>query len=414
LITIADDETLEDVRHELIVMRLAVDEGGQGLALVGAALFETGNAPPPAFAPAAAPIALPPVSSATVATLGTSSRVSADATAALAAAPEAERRQLTVMFCDLVGSTALSTAMDPEDLRDVIASYQSRCSAAIKRYDGFVANYMGDGILVYFGYPSHAAVMARPVARRRRTDAAPLPEWIAPQLTQLVDAAPEGDEWLHEIKFDGYRMHARLDRGAVKLLTRTGLDWTHKYPPIAAAVSSLNARQAYLDGELCGVFPDGITSFSMIQAASDAGNAAGLVYFMFDLLHLDGEDVAALPLIERKARLADLLAGAGPPLHYSDYPLVARSPLMPDDVQQAKVFSPGRFYLEKPGIDPRRCFFRSERSEHFRSPLSGFPGFTFMRLGRFSRQRTQHVELDKFRQPGASAGAGRGIVRPQL
>jgi class 3 adenylate cyclase len=66
---------------------------------------------------------------------------------------QAERRQLTVMFCDLVGSTALSTGMDPEDLRDVIASFQNRCSAAIRRYDGFVAKYMGDGILVYFGYP---------------------------------------------------------------------------------------------------------------------------------------------------------------------------------------------------------------------------------------------------------------------
>jgi class 3 adenylate cyclase len=74
-------------------------------------------------------------------------------TAPIAAAPDAERRQLTVMFCDLVGSTALSTGMDPEDLRDVIASFQNRCSAAIRRYDGFVAKYMGDGILVYFGYP---------------------------------------------------------------------------------------------------------------------------------------------------------------------------------------------------------------------------------------------------------------------
>jgi hypothetical protein len=91
------------------------------------------------------------------------------------------------------------------------------------------------------------------------------------------------------------------------------------YPAIARAVSSLGARQTYLDGELCGVFPDGITSFGMIQAASDAGNAAGLVYFIFDLLHLDGEDVAALPLIERKARLADLLSDVRPPLHYSDY-----------------------------------------------------------------------------------------------
>jgi hypothetical protein len=85
--------------------------------------------------------------------------------------------------------------------------------------------------------------------------------------------------WLREIKFDGYRMHARLDRGAGRLLPRTGLDWTHKYPPFAAAVSFPDARQAYLDGEFYGVYPDGITSFGMIQAAPDAGNAAGLVYF---------------------------------------------------------------------------------------------------------------------------------------
>jgi len=111
-----DEETLEDVRHELIVKRLAVDEGGQGLAFLGAALFETGDALPPAVAPVAAEIMLPPV---------------LVAPAAIAAAPDAERRQLTVMFCDLVGSTALSTGMDPEDLRDVIASFQNRCSAAI-------------------------------------------------------------------------------------------------------------------------------------------------------------------------------------------------------------------------------------------------------------------------------------------
>jgi ATP-dependent DNA ligase len=100
--------------------------------------------------------------------------------------------------------------------------------------------------------------MARSAARR---NAAPLPAWIQPQLTQLAQEAPEGPEWLHEIKFDGYRMHARLDGGAVRLLTRTGLDWTHKYPALAASVSSLGARQAYLDGEFCGVYPDGITSF---------------------------------------------------------------------------------------------------------------------------------------------------------
>jgi ATP-dependent DNA ligase len=148
---------------------------------------------------------------------------------------------------------------------------------------------------------------------------AALPKWIRPQLTQLVDTAPDGDAWLHEIKFDGYRMHARLDRGAVKLLTRTGLDWTHKYPAIAAALSSIGARQAYLDGELCGVGPDGITSFSMIQLASDSGNAAALVFFLFDLLHLDGEDLTAQPLIERKTRLAALLSDVPSSLHYCDH-----------------------------------------------------------------------------------------------
>jgi DNA ligase D-like protein (predicted ligase) len=160
--------------------------------------------------------------------------------------------------------------------------------------------------------------MVRTVAPRRPVTAA-LPDRIAPQLTQLVDATPDGDAWLQEIKFDGYRMHAHLDHGGVRLLTRTGLDWTHKYPAIAEAVSSLGARQAYLDGELCGVGPDGITSFSMIQLASDAGNAARLVFFLFDLLYLDGEDLTARPLIDRKARLAALLANATSLLQYCDH-----------------------------------------------------------------------------------------------
>jgi DNA ligase D-like protein (predicted ligase) len=156
--------------------------------------------------------------------------------------------------------------------------------------------------------------MARTAAR------AALPEWIRPQLTQLVTEAPDGDQWLHEIKYDGFRMHARLDHGEARLLTRNGLNWTGKYQQIAAAVSSLpGARQAYLDGELCGVRPDGITSFSMIQLASDAGNAAGLVFFLFDLLYLDGEDLSARPLTERKARLSGLLARASSSLQYSDH-----------------------------------------------------------------------------------------------
>ena len=91
--------------------------------------------------------------------------------------------------------------------------------------------------------------MVRSLDEWRRGEATALPAWVKPQLTKLVDQPPEGPDWLHEIKFDGYRMHARLDRGAVRLLTRTGLDWTHKYPGIASAVASLPTRQAYLDGE---------------------------------------------------------------------------------------------------------------------------------------------------------------------
>jgi bifunctional non-homologous end joining protein LigD len=161
--------------------------------------------------------------------------------------------------------------------------------------------------------------MTQSIAGRMRAEATALPSWIKPQLTKLVEAPPDGPEWLHEIKFDGYRMHARLDRGAVRLLTRTGLDWTHKYPAIAAAVASLSARQAYLDGELCGVRPDGITSFSLIQNASDTGNAEALVLFLFDLLHLDGETIGPMPVTERKERLRALLSGTGSPLQFSDH-----------------------------------------------------------------------------------------------
>src|SRR5437762_3320172 len=161
--------------------------------------------------------------------------------------------------------------------------------------------------------------MVRSLDEWRRGEATALPSWVKPQLTKLVGEPPDGPEWLHEIKFDGYRMHARLDRGAVRLLTRTGLDWTHRYPGIAAAVSSLPARQAYLDGELCGVRPDGTTSFSLIQNASDTGNSDALVFFLFDLLHLDGEVIAPMPVTERKERLRALLSGASSPLHFSDH-----------------------------------------------------------------------------------------------
>src|SRR5205085_9835846 len=141
------------------------------------------------------------------------------------------------------------------------------------------------------------------------------PAWIKPQLAALVTAAPGGPDWLHEIKLDGYRMHARLDAGRVQILTRRGNDWTDKYPAIVEAIAALPAQNAYLDGELCGVMPDGRTAFNLIQNAT----AGSLIFFLFDLLFLNGDDLMDLPLIGRKARLEKLLAGAPDVLRYNDH-----------------------------------------------------------------------------------------------
>jgi ATP-dependent DNA ligase len=135
---------------------------------------------------------------------------------------------------------------------------------------------------------------------------APLPQWIPPQLTQLVETAPSGAQWLHEIKLDG--MAARIERGRPRLLTRTGLDWSAKYPSMVEALKAVPAKNTYLDGELCGVGEDGLPSFAETQAATDGAGGVRLVFYAFDLLHLDGRDTAGLPLIERKALLVPIVA----------------------------------------------------------------------------------------------------------
>ena len=135
-----------------------------------------------------------------------------------------------------------------------------------------------------------------------------LPAWMRPQLTRLTDEAPGGKEWLHEVKYDGYRMHARIDGKQIKLLTRTGLDWSHRYRRTIEALRALTAKTAYVDGELCALRSDGVPVFSRLQAAMDEGRTDELVFFAFDLLYLNGEGTAQLPLIKRKERLQRLFA----------------------------------------------------------------------------------------------------------
>ncbi len=146
-------------------------------------------------------------------------------------------------------------------------------------------------------------------SRRRGTPrrAASLPKDLAPQLATLVDAAPEGDEWIHEIKFDGYRILALVEGGKARLVSRNGQDWTARFPRLAAAAASVPVRDAAIDGELVSVRPDGTTSFQDLQRALAEKGGERLRYYAFDLLHLDGKDLRGLPLLERKEALARIL-----------------------------------------------------------------------------------------------------------
>jgi bifunctional non-homologous end joining protein LigD len=139
-----------------------------------------------------------------------------------------------------------------------------------------------------------------------------------PQLATLVTQPPRGDTWLHEIKFDGYRIGCRIENGRATLISRSGKDWTHRFPDIADAAVRLGVRDGLIDGEVAVVLPDGRTSFQHLQHAvaertpapgprRPGGGSASLVYFVFDLLRLEGERLDALPLEERKARLRTLV-----------------------------------------------------------------------------------------------------------
>ena len=138
------------------------------------------------------------------------------------------------------------------------------------------------------------------------------PAFLSPQLAQEAESPPSNDGWLHELKLDGYRIQARKDGAKVQLLTRKGLDWTHRMPAIAREVARLPADSITLDGEVVVLSPDGTTSFANLQAAFQEGAKHHLTYFAFDLLHLNGHNTRNLPLRERKALLAQLIANDDP------------------------------------------------------------------------------------------------------
>jgi bifunctional non-homologous end joining protein LigD len=154
---------------------------------------------------------------------------------------------------------------------------------------------------------------------KKKSGAVKLPPFVAPQLATLVDAPPTGGDWVHEIKYDGYRAVTSMAGGSVVIRTRNGLDWTDKFRPLVGALAALPCDSALLDGEIAVADSQGHTSFSALQVALSEGRG-GFGYYLFDLLHLDGEDLRKRPLIERKKLLEKLLAGAGKgPLFYSSH-----------------------------------------------------------------------------------------------
>ena len=161
--------------------------------------------------------------------------------------------------------------------------------------------------------------------RRRSSNAAgepsrrlEAPPFQPVQLATLVDHVPEGNRWLHELKFDGYRCLLSVGGGAAHAFTRSGLDWTDKFRTIVDDAARLSARAALIDGEVVVVDPQGKTDFQALQSAIK-GEPARLEFYAFDLLHLDGDDLTQLPLVERKDKLSALLAKHEGRIHYSDH-----------------------------------------------------------------------------------------------
>jgi bifunctional non-homologous end joining protein LigD len=167
----------------------------------------------------------------------------------------------------------------------------------------------------------HNKPLKKPAAKTRKTATgkltgahkAKLPTQLKPELATLVDSAPEG-QWSYEIKFDGYRIMARIDHDQVQLFTRNGHDWTHKLPQQAQALAALGLESAWLDGEMVVANEHGVPDFQALQNAFEAGSSGNILYYLFDLPYLNGVDLREVPVEERRAALATVLGNHEQPL----------------------------------------------------------------------------------------------------
>ncbi|WP_337270259.1 DNA ligase D [Oryzifoliimicrobium ureilyticus] len=157
-----------------------------------------------------------------------------------------------------------------------------------------------------------ASVKSSPSDLPKGAKQSPLPNFIEPVLAKLKPKPPTGDRWLHEIKFDGYRLQVRIEQGKVTMLTRSGLDWTDRFgPEMASAFNALDVKTALIDGELVVERSNGASDFSALQHDLSEGRTDRFVFYAFDLLYLDGFDLTSCPLIERKHRLQAVISDGG-------------------------------------------------------------------------------------------------------
>ena len=166
------------------------------------------------------------------------------------------------------------------------------------------------------GRPPKRTGKALSIANLAGARLSPLPPSMTPMLTTLVDAVPTGDDWLHEVKYDGYRMVCRIDGGAVKILSRNGKDWTGALPAIAKAVGRLRLKSGWIDGEVAALDAQGRPSFQLLQNALADPQSSTLTYFVFDAPYLDGYDLRQVKLTERKHALRTVVPESDPVLRY--------------------------------------------------------------------------------------------------
>jgi bifunctional non-homologous end joining protein LigD len=220
------------------------------------------------------------------------------------AAKERHENWLLIKECDEVAAPGSDSALVDENPLSVATgrSMQKIAEDHDRVWDSGVGEIAGEPKPAA-NKPKLNRAATRPRGGRKRA----MPDTVTPQLATLVSDAPDGPEWLHELKYDGYRLLTRIEDGDVRLLTRNGLDWTARFAALAGVLAQLPVETALIDGEVVALAVDGTTSFADLQDRIARGRTEDLVYYAFDLLYRDGYDLTGAVLEQRKAALTEIV-----------------------------------------------------------------------------------------------------------